>query len=127
MCYIICMYYLCTIYLSIYQSIYLSIYLSISLSIFFYFILFYYHLSKEFRKVFCRGISKDTIEGNCRGIEQICSCGQEIEISTYFLLPCSNYHCARQILFEKVKKIDSSILNQNDQVITKLLLFGDEN
>ena len=123
MCYIICMYYLCTIYLSIYQSIYLSIYLSI----FFYFILFYYHLSKEFRKVFCRGISKDTIEGNCRGIEQICSCGQEIEISTYFLLHCSNYHCARQILFEKVKKIDSSILNRNDQVITKLLLFGDEN
>ena len=119
MCYIIYMYYLCTICLSIYLSIYLSI--------FFYFILFYYHLSKEFRKVFCRGVSKDTIEGNCRGIEQICSCGQEIEISTYFLLPCSNYHCARQILFEKVKKIDSSILNQNDQVITKLLLFGDEN
>ena len=28
---------------------------------------------------------------------------------------------------DEVKKTDSSILNQNDQVIRKLLLFGDEN
>ena len=87
--YICVILYICIIYvLSVYLSIYLFIYLS-------FFILFYFHLSKKFRKVFCRGVSKDTIEGNCRGIEQICSCGQEIEISTYFLLHCSNYHYAR--------------------------------
>ena len=56
----------------------------------------------------------------------VCSCGQEIETSTHFLLHCSHYHCTRQTLFEKVNKIDSSILKQNDQVITKLSLFGDE-
>ena len=39
---------------------------------------------------------------------------------------CSNYHSARQTLFEKVKRIDSSILKQSDWVITKILLFGDE-
>ena len=31
-----------------------------------------------------------------------------------------------QFLFKRESKIDSTILNQNDQVITKLLLFGDE-
>ena len=59
-------------------------------------------------------------------INPVCSCSQEIETSTHFLLLCSHYHCARQTLFEKVKKIDSSILKQNDQVVTKFLLFGDE-
>ena len=58
-------------------------------------------------------------------VNSVCSCSQEIESSTHFLLHFSNYHCARQTLFEKVKKIDSSILNQNDQFITKLLLFGE--
>ena len=36
-----------------------------------------------------------------------CGCGQEIETSTHFLLHCSNYHSARQTLFEKVETIDS--------------------
>ena len=31
-----------------------------------------------------------------------------------------------QFLFERESKIDLTILKQNDQVITKLLLFGDE-
>ena len=59
-------------------------------------------------------------------VNLVCSCGQEIETSTHFLLHCFNYHRARQTLFEKVKKIDSSILKQRDQVKTKILLFGDE-
>ena len=42
------------------------------------------------------------------------------------LLHCSNYHCARQNLFKRINKIDSTILKQNDQVITKLLLFDNE-
>ena len=54
-------------------------------------------------------------------INSVCSCGQEIETSTHFPF---NYHCARQTLFEKVKKIDSSILKQNDQVKTELVLFS---
>ena len=59
-------------------------------------------------------------------VNHICSCGKEIETSTHFLLHCSNYHCARQTLFKKIKKINSTILKQKDQVITKLLLFGNE-
>ena len=59
-------------------------------------------------------------------VNPICSCGQEIETSTQCLLRCSNYHCVRQTLFEKVNKIDSTILKQNGQVTTNLLLFGDE-
>ena len=59
-------------------------------------------------------------------VNLVCSCGQEIETSTHFLLHCFNYHTARQTLFEKVKKIDSSILKQRDQVKTKILLFDDE-
>ena len=59
-------------------------------------------------------------------INPICSCSQEIETSTHFLLRCSNYHCARQTLFKKVNKIHSTILKYNDQVITKLSLFGNE-
>ena len=57
-------------------------------------------------------------------VNPICSCGQEIETSTHFLLRCSNYQCARQTLLKK--KIDSTNLKQNDQVITKLLLFGNQ-
>ena len=45
---------------------------------------------------------------------------------TYFLLHCSNYHCGRYTLFKKINKINSNILKQNDQVITNLLLFGNE-
>ena len=59
-------------------------------------------------------------------VNPICSCGREIETSTHFLLHCSNYYCVKQTLFKKVNKIDSTILKQNDQVITKLLLFSNE-
>ena len=59
-------------------------------------------------------------------VNPICSCGQETETSTHSLLHCFNYHCARQSLFEKKNEIDSSILKQNEQFITKLLLFGNE-
>ena len=59
-------------------------------------------------------------------INPICSWSQEIETSTHFLLHCFNYDCARQTLFEKVSKVDSIMLKQNDQVITKPLPFGNE-
>ena len=59
-------------------------------------------------------------------INSICSCDQDIETSTYFLFHCSNYHCVRQTLFKNINNIDSTILKQNYQVVTKLLLFGNE-
>ena len=42
------------------------------------------------------------------------SCGQEIETSTPFHLYCSNYHYAKQTLFEKVSEIHIAILKKND-------------
>ena len=45
---------------------------------------------------------------------------------THFFLHSPNCHWTRHNLFEKVNKIDLAILKQNYQVITKLLLFGNE-
>ena len=47
-------------------------------------------------------------------LNPICSCGQEIEPTSHFLFHCLNYRCARKTFFEKIKVIDSNILNQND-------------
>ena len=58
-------------------------------------------------------------------INPVCSCGQETEISTHSLAALITIVQDKPSL-KKYKKIDSSILNQNDQVITKLLLFGNE-
>ena len=40
----------------------------------------------------------------------ICSCSQEIETTSHFLLHCLNYRCARKLFFEKINLIDSNIL-----------------
>ena len=50
----------------------------------------------------------------------ICSCGQEFETSINFLLQCVYDHS------KIVNKIDLATLKQNDQVITKVLLWGNE-
>ena len=60
-------------------------------------------------------------------LNPICSCGQEIETTSHFLLHCLNYRCARKTFFEKIEPIDSNILQQSDLSITSDLLFGSEN
>ena len=59
-------------------------------------------------------------------LNPICSCGQEIETTSHFLLHCLNYRCARKTFFEKINLIDSNILQQSDLSITKDLLFDSE-
>ena len=59
-------------------------------------------------------------------LNPICSCGQEIETTSHFLLHCLNYRCARKTFFEKINLIDSNILQQSDLSITKDLLFCSE-
>ena len=59
-------------------------------------------------------------------LNPICSCGQEIETTSHFLLHCLNYRCARKTFFEKINLIDSNILQQSDLSITNDLLFGSE-
>ena len=59
-------------------------------------------------------------------LNPICSCGQEIETTSHFLLHCLNFRCTRKTFFEKISLLDSNILQQNDLSITKDLLFGSE-
>ena len=59
-------------------------------------------------------------------LNPICSCGQEIETTSHFLLHCLNYRCARKTFFEKIILNDSNILQQSDLSITNDLLFGCE-
>ena len=59
-------------------------------------------------------------------LNPICSCGQEIEATSHFLIHCLNYRCARKTFFEKINLIDSNILQQSDLSITNDLLFGSE-
>ena len=47
-------------------------------------------------------------------LNPICSCCQEIETKSHFLLHWFNYRCARIIFFEKINLIDSNILYQSD-------------
>ena len=50
--------------------------------------------------------------------------GQTIETTTHFLRHCPDYHCARHIVFEKIKSIDSNISEQNKVSLRRYLLFG---
>ena len=58
-------------------------------------------------------------------VPPMCSCGQDVETSTHFLLQCPNHHCARKTLFHKINKVSGNVLRQSDSTITKILLFGD--
>ena len=59
-------------------------------------------------------------------LNPICSCGQEMETASHFLLHYLNCRCARKTFFEKINLVDSNILQQSDISITKDLLFGSE-
>ena len=43
-------------------------------------------------------------------INPICSCGHDIETTTYLLLHCHHYTCARQTLCNKITNFDLNIL-----------------
>ena len=50
--------------------------------------------------------------------------GQDIEITTHFLLHCSNHHCARKTHFHNINQVSETILRQCESTITKILLFS---
>ena len=58
-------------------------------------------------------------------LNPICSCGQNIETSTHFLLHCSNYSNERLTFLNIIRKIDSNILSKNDLKVMETLLYGD--
>ena len=64
-------------------------------------------------------------------LNPICSCGQNIETSTHFLLHCSSYSNERLtflniiVTFSIVTFTYSKILSKNDLKVTETLLYGD--
>ena len=52
-------------------------------------------------------------------------CGCEIETTARFPLHCPQFYTERNTLFNKIKNINTSTLNQNNSNFTKTLVFGD--
>ena len=52
-------------------------------------------------------------------LNPICTCGCEIETTTHFLLHCPIYANERMTLLDKIRNINTTILEQNDSLITK--------
>ena len=59
-------------------------------------------------------------------INPIRVCDLEIETTTHFLLHCLFFQSAIQSLLHNIKKIDESILEKHEELITKILLYGDD-
>ena len=49
---------------------------------------------------------------DCPG--EICMCGKDIESTNNFLLQCSLFFKERQVLMNKIRDIDSSLIDQNE-------------
>ena len=60
-------------------------------------------------------------------LDEICMCGKDIESTNHFLLQCSLFLNQRQVLMDKIRDIDSLIIDQNENSLCYTLLFGNEN
>ena len=58
-------------------------------------------------------------------LHPICSCAQNTETSTHFLLHFSNYSNERLTFLNIIRNIDSNILSKNDFRVTETILYGD--
>ena len=58
---------------------------------------------------------------------EICMCGKDIKSTNHFLLQCSLFLNERQVLMNKIRDIDSSLIDQNENSLCYMLLFGKEN
>ena len=54
-------------------------------------------------------------------------CGKDIESANHFLLQCSLFLNERYVLMNKIRDIDSSLIDQNEKSLCYTLLFGKEN
>ena len=63
--------------------------------------------------------------GFLESLNPICSCGQNIETWTHFLLHCPDYSNERLTFLNIIRNIDRNILNKNDLKVTETLLYGD--
>ena len=60
-------------------------------------------------------------------IDPFCPCNMEVESVSHFFLRCLNYNNLRIGLMNELMKIDSDLLQLDDDHLTKILLYGDNN
>ena len=60
-------------------------------------------------------------------LDEICLGGKDIESTNHFLLQCSLFFNERQFFMNKIRDIDSSLIDQNENFVCYTLLFGQEN
>ena len=60
-------------------------------------------------------------------LDEICMRGKDIEPANHFHLQCSLFLNERQVLMNKIRDIDSSRIDQNENSLCYTLLFSKEN
>ena len=60
-------------------------------------------------------------------INPLCSCGNFVESTAHFFLHCTHFSNERLTHITKIKDIDKRIFEENNFLITQILLSGDEN
>ena len=60
-------------------------------------------------------------------LDEICMCGKDIESTNHFLLQCSLFLNERQVLMNKIRDIESSLIDQNENSLSYTFLFGKKN
>ena len=58
-------------------------------------------------------------------LNPICSCGENIETATHYLLHCSSYLNERMTLLTNLQNVEEDILDRNNSQLSEILLFGD--
>ena len=54
----------------------------------------------------------------------LCSCSLQVESVSHFFLHCHYFTDIRKTLFNELQSVDENILNQSDNEIVELLLYG---
>ena len=57
-------------------------------------------------------------------VDPLRSCGNGIESTVHFFLHCPNFTTQRQALLNKLKRINASIMAENENSVVRTLLFG---
>ena len=56
-------------------------------------------------------------------VDPLCSCRNDIESTVHFFLHCPNSTTQRQTLLNKLKRINASIMTENENSVVRTLLF----
>ena len=59
-------------------------------------------------------------------LNTLCSCGLDIETSSYCFLHCPLFHAEQSTLLNNINEIDSTIFKKSDSVVTRIMLSGNE-